>query len=531
MMPPAGAVAFRSTSRLVPILCLASLSSAPCLAAAPQDRYSRPDPYDASVRVLRDAVQPPQPGTRNPGLTALINLNDPDLRPLFQSLVQRQDQPILQSDAIIGIASADAGGTIDPFTLRQVTDASLRSEVIKSLIGRRLIKPAELNQILRWPDAPTAEDRLFLAAALEREGASWSPSELDGITETSPTELRALAALLLLEHGQPGPWETFRTSFAGLPLEDRNELLALLAPAIRSYRLESAVDPLLKLATDRDIDATVRAAVVGSALELDAPTGVAALRQEVALDRSPPNMLRYALLLLVASELEGIDREAFSIFDGSESTEVEALVAAGRCAHGGPECAAAFNRTIDLGLRPAAEWCMERARRLAEQDPELTREVMNRVLDLAMQARDSREPILILAVKAAETLVELDPDSLRRRLEDPATPPPLLDSLALALIEAASDRTHRSSHPESRRTAAANLASAVRSKLPRRFDSMALIAIARSGRPLTPDELEQLGAIASGGGRIDEPLQVQAAWLYLKAAGRYREALARIAPE
>jgi len=529
-MPPAGAVAFRSPFRLVPALCLASLSSALCF-AAPQDRYARPDPYDASVRVMRDAVRPPQTAARNPGMTALVTLNDPELRPLFQSLVQRQDQAILQSDAIIGIAAADASGTIDPFTLRQVSDPGLRSEVIKSLIGRRLIKPTEINQILRWPDAPSAEDRLFLVAALEREGAPWAASELDGITEESAAEFRALAALLLLEHGQPGSWEAFRAAFAGLPLEDRNELLALLAPAIRSYRLESAVDPLLKLASDRDIDATVRAAVVGSALELDAPTGIAALRQEVALDRSPRNLMRYALLLLVASELDGIDRDAFTIFDGSETKEVDVLVAAGRCAHGGPECAAAFNAVIDLGLRPAAEWCMERARRLAETDPDLTREVMNRVLDLAMQARDPREPILILAVKAAEALVELDPESLRRRLEDSATPAPLLDSISLALIEAAGDRTHRSNHPETRRTAAADLASAVRGNLPRRFDSMALVAIARSGRALTPDELEQLGAVASGGGRVDDPIQVQAAWLYLKAAGRSREALARIAPE
>jgi len=519
-MPPCGAVGLLLLSALV---------------AAPQERYARPDPYESSIRTLREAARLPSGAARSPALLALIALEDPDLRPLFQSLVQHPDRPVMQADAIVGIASADPNGTIDAFTLRQITDKELRSEVLKTLIGRGLIKPAEINQILRWPDGLLPEDSLFLVATLEREGAPWQPADLDPVAETTVAELRALRAILLLEKGDAKSWESLRQDIALMPKEDRNALLAALAPAVRSYRLEQSIGPLLRLAADRDIDPNVRAAVVGSALDLDAKAGMDVLRQEVDEDRSQPNLLRYCLLALVVSEKPGVDPELFKIFEGSGSKELDALAAAGVCSKGGAGCADAFKRVIDLGFRPAAEWCIQRASELSDTDPDLSRAVMNHVLDLAAQARDPRETIVLLAVKAAEELILLDPDSLRERLLNSPVPVPIIEAISLAMVDAAKPMSSRSDRSDpradARREAAATLATSVRSKLARRYDSMALVAMARAGRPLSAQDLEQLGAIASGGGRVDEGIQVQAAWLYLKAHGRHQEAIARISPE
>lgn len=527
MMPPFGAVALLTTVTVL---------------ASHQDRYARPDPFDSSVSTLREAVRVPPTGGRNPALLALIELDDPEIRPLFQSLVQKQDRPVMQADAILGIARADSNGSIDAFTLRQVSDLQLRSEVLKSLIGRGLLKPDAINQILRWQnDEVLPEDRLFLVATLQRDGAPWQPSDIESIAQTKSSELRALYSLLLLEKGQSDSWEEFRTVIGEMSPEDRSSLLGILAPAIRSYKLKSAVDPLLRLAADRDVDGNVRAAVIGSALELQPAAGLAAMTQEVTADRSQRNLLRYALLLLVVADREGIDPVAFDLFNDAGASEIAQLAAAGRCANGGAGCADAFKSVIDLGIRPAAEWSMARAAALAETDAPLARDVMNRVLDLAAQARSPREPILILAVNAARELITLDPDGLRRRLSDPSTPPSIQEAIVLAMVDAAGGSAGtelRSLATESqtvvianRRKAAAELAASIRGKLPRRFDSMALVAMARGGVALSAADVEHLGVIAAGGGRVDDSIQVQAAWLHLKAIGRHRDALARLAPE
>jgi len=533
MMPPVGAVALLIATTIV---------------AAPQDRYTRPDPFDASVRTVREAVRLPPGGARSPALLALIDLEDPELQPLFQALVQRQDRPVMQADAIVGIARADPRRSIDPFIVRQVSDLGLRSEVIKSLIGRGLLKPKEINQILRWPEAEQLlpEDRLFLVATLARDSAEWDVSDIEPVANTETPELRALYSLLLLEKGETARWEEFRSKIAEMTPSERSSLLGALAPAVRAYRLKSSVAPLLRLAADRDVDANIRAAIIGSALELDSDVGLAAMKQELALDRDQRNMLRYSLLLLVVSETKGIGPEAFDLFKDSGSREIDVLIAAGRCAHSGEGCAEALTRVIDLGLRPAAEWALARASALAKTDPALARTVMTHTLDLAAQARDPREPIVMLGVKAAVELIALDPDELRRRLQDTATPPAVQEAIALAMVAAASERAmptsiaSDSSSPgqaaaedsmTARRMAAADFASSTRGNLPRRFDSMALVAIARGRGSLSAAEIEQLGVIGAGGGRVDEAIRVQAAWLHLKALGRHREALGRIAPE
>ena len=59
-----------------------------------------------------------------------------------------------------------------------------------------------------------------------------------------------------------------------------------------------------------------------------------------------------------------------------------------------------------------------------------------------------------------------------------------------------------------------------------RADSMALILIAKHAEQISPEELQQLAVIGSGGGLVTATLEVQAAWLYLKHAAKIEQALA-----
>ena len=61
-----------------------------------------------------------------------------------------------------------------------------------------------------------------------------------------------------------------------------------------------------------------------------------------------------------------------------------------------------------------------------------------------------------------------------------------------------------------------------------RADCLALLLVAKHAKSLPPDDLRQLGLIASGGGQVSGILQTQAAWLYLKLAGKVDEGLSAI---
>jgi hypothetical protein len=81
------------------------------------------------------------------------------------------------------------------------------------------------------------------------------------------------------------------------------------------------------------------------------------------------------------------------------------------------------------------------------------------------------------------------------------------------------------------RAAAGRLARGILGEGGRRCDSLAILAIARTDEPLSPDDLEMLAVAAAGGGRLDPSLEVQAAWLYLDRLDRIPETLASAAGE
>jgi hypothetical protein len=77
---------------------------------------------------------------------------------------------------------------------------------------------------------------------------------------------------------------------------------------------------------------------------------------------------------------------------------------------------------------------------------------------------------------------------------------------------------------------AAKFARMVRGKLAQRGESMALVTIAKASPTLSPAELVELGRIGGGGGRVEEPIQMQAAWLFLKQSNKVAQATPKLTP-
>ena len=116
---------------------------------------------------------------------------------------------------------------------------------------------------------------------------------------------------------------------------------------------------------------------------------------------------------------------------------------------------------------------------------------------------------------AASRLFDIDPDALIGQLDRAPDNSLMQEAILLGLLESTSP-------------AAATAARRVKRSGFSRADSLATILIAKHSEQLTPDDLQQLGAIAAGGGKISEVLRAQAAWLYLRHADRIEQALVNV---
>ncbi len=114
---------------------------------------------------------------------------------------------------------------------------------------------------------------------------------------------------------------------------------------------------------------------------------------------------------------------------------------------------------------------------------------------------------------ATSRLFEIDPETVTQLLAQVPDDSLTQQAMLLGLLE-------------SRSAAAGDAARGVKRIGFSQADSVALILIAKHAQPPSPEELQQLGVIASGGGRVSEGLRAQAAWLYLKHTSKIEQALA-----
>jgi hypothetical protein len=141
--------------------------------------------------------------------------------------------------------------------------------------------------------------------------------------------------------------------------------------------------------------------------------------------------------------------------------------------------------------------------------------VLAAVMDLVSRENRGNLPpgISDLAIEACSRLVTDDPAGLERRLLEAEQDQALQELILYGLFTAGT--------PE-----AAAIAAKVRGKASRTGDSLALLLVARHANSLPEADLKQLALIVAGGGRVEDPLETQAAWLYAKLAGRGPEAIA-----
>lgn len=499
------------------LAALGGLASSPLLAetgpwqSAPPSPYGPVDPVEASTRQIRDAVNYRPDGGHHVLLTSLRQLRDPSLRPLFQSLVQAPHWT-LQLDGILGLAEL-SGGSIEPFLLEQIADPRERAAGIRASLSLGLVDVDETTAMLQWKGL-SPEDRLAILSTRVRRGGDAPIEELRGLVEHENPEVSVVAALLLADRLDEA-WHLDRVleRLDRLGPEARNRTIVSLAQEAERLRSPEAATILAMLAIDERSDRSASLACLASLLAIDEVAGVDLWEDLFARETTGSGRLRAALLLL-ASEIR-LHSETLSMLDG-QGAVLESLAASARAINAGSGQAEALRAVLEGGHRLSIAWAMTA---LLDQPREVAAPFYGSIIeDLVAKRLDPS--LLPVAIEATTRLTSLDPDRLAPMIEKSAGGDEAILEALLVGILAADDRP-----------AAARLGRLVLGKAGRRCDSLALLAIARTDEPLSRDELELLGIAASGGGRLDPALQVQAAWIFLRRSGRLDQALAGVFAE
>ncbi len=472
-------------------------------------QYARATPYETSVTQLQKALSPSTTGIQHFRWVSLRLLADPAMNPLFEYLTKSQDIG-LRVDGFMGMALVSADKSLNAQQVNQLKDPALRRLLITEALGLDLLKPAALNSFLLEPDL-TNYERALLVAELHRQGQPWDKSLLLNAASDDASEVAGLASMLLLERADTNAWLGFTQKCATLPIDEQAELLAQLANAARQYRITAALEPLLAITAQST--GAERAAVIIAAVSLSPTTGQNIVLEKIKTDRTQSNLVKMGLLML--SSKTGFQASDFELLRNGDPL-VEVMVNAG-VAMRSPSSnqAAALGALLENGNRSTSEFVLSLAATLPNDiSLPLLLETLNRIAK-GKSLASADQIVTLLAVQQLLRIPQAHPELLKLTLAS-------MDK-NIELVETIMSVVADSSNAD-----AAAFARSIRGKLPRRGESMALLALAKNFTPLTAEEIAELGSIASGGGKVNDSLQIQAAWLYLKYANQEKDAITKL---
>jgi len=490
---------------------LAFLCAAPLTA-----QYEPTSAWDATVRELRSATTSQRDGSHHARLVALRGLEDPSLAPFFEGLLNG-DHWSIQVDGLLGLAEVSTPRAARLDLLDRLSGEENRSSAIRAALLLRLLDAKSIGTILGWDDL-SAADRVLLVAESMRIGESAVGEDmLRKLAESRNEEVAGLGAFLLQQALRDGSAaDQFATRVDAMPADRRNVLLGILSALYTRYEVRPGIDFLVRRLEGPDASSTspeATLAMLAAILPEDADAGYRIWKNAVAKETSPAQVLRLAALLLTSDTSLPPNAGEPLRSSGVGDAELKARYAdAIEALASGADPAKALEALVATRHRPTVAAALEASRRLAEADRP---RVLAAVVDLLNREtrRDLAAGISDLAIEACSRLAAADPAGLERRLLAAEQDQALQELLLYGLYSAGT--------PE-----AAAIAAKVRGKVSRTGESLALLLVARHASTLPEADLKQLALITAGGGRIEEPLETQAAWLYAKLSGRGPEAIA-----
>ncbi len=471
------------------------------------------DPYESSIGMLRQAITPQRDGSHLPLLFALRQLRDPGLGGLFGQLVEQANQKEqwpMQVHAVLGLAEIDQKKQIDPHLIAKVTPEA-QEAIVASALDANLLPEAMLGDVLA-SDQLTGMTRLFLLAERQLLKQSLDMEELVRLSKSDDSHVAGLSSALLAQNGSADALKSFDVLLAAKPVTERLAVTLWLMDGARRYQLTALADWIAGAMAQKDADPDLVYRGTLALLSLDPARGIPAWERYLGDKPSFPHRVRCGTILLAARSKPPVSAYDKLLPAANDEELIARIADIGKALANSSDPAPALIALLDVGHAKTSLWAMEY---LKEMPNEQSRPVYEYLIDRMNDPKAQWSEGVGQAVEATARLFEIDPDGVLARLNKAEDDSALQQAILLGLFEADSPRIGEAA-----------------AALPRigsgRADSLALLLQAKHAKTLTADQLKQLGTIASGGGRVSEILQVQAAWLYLRHSGKTEQAIAEV---
>ena len=488
--------------------CILALSSG---RAAVADTES--DTFDSAVFLLDSCTRVSRDGRHHLLLRALRHLADPELMPLFSSLIDSPYTPF-KIHGFLGAAECAADHKLDLTRMASLEDSAEQAQVISAAMDGGLLSDEQAEQILNWDGLDNAI-KVVVATQLIQAGRFDRPEVLEAATQSENLARRHLGLLLLGQHGNAGALARLdELSVSEDPQRDR--VREMLLRTAGQHKLGKIAPWALRLSAEPKLGRRLRLLGLRTALQFDAPGATDAWRRQFAESTDVSDRKRLALMALDLSPQ--LPAALFEPLIGDDDALVDQVGKVGRAVASKREIAAAVLSLIDLGYTIANAWAL----RYASDDAgaEDAAAILKALIEAYEQGSErGRSRRLDDAVSATKLLFERDPagakDFLRPLLASADTDPLLAQGVLLGLIRCGTPGPHVviDGLPPFKARAARNLA---------------LLLRARFGQGLSSEALRELGLMVRGGGLRQGALRVQAAWLYLKITNQVEPALAQV---
>ena len=434
------------------------------------------------------------------------------MQDMFYRLLQHDDWHV-QVHALLGLAEIDEGTQLDPWLVTQITPLA-REQVIANAIDMEMLTPEGMQKILEW-DRLEASNQLLLMAELQKRGMNdlFDAKQLRSLTNDNDLVVAAIASLLISED-DPAPLSAVNARLEIASPSERLSVLRRMIEVIRIYELEAAAPWLDEILEDEPSEDLLYWGTY--TLMTVAPDRARAhWDRMIGSDPSYRNRIMGAIQFLEADLAP--DADVRTRLKAQDDPLISMILDTADARADGQPVSANVKQLIDTGHPRVIDWAM----RTSKEFPlDQAVSIYGHFIDLPETTRKRSQQITQRshAISAMATLLEIAPDEAVDRLRDAEDDSMQQQTLLMGSMQ--------SQHPE-----LAEVVGQIRRIGSSRADSLALLLLARTNKELSPADLQQLGRISAGGGQLNNTLQIQAAWLYLKHTGGLQTAMVRLAPE
>ncbi len=465
---------------------------------------------ESAVWLLKKATLVHQNGMHNVLLRALRQMDDPSLKPLFSDLVQKR-HPVLKIHGILGLGEMSEDDRIDLALVAEIKDTATQAQLVSSAMEGELISTDQARQLMSWPGLDPAV-KVIVATQLVKDKALTDQAALDEAMASDNLALKSMAALLKLELGQANAIAVLNELSVSEQSNRDTVRLMLLQTAVR-YEFASIAPWAMAVALEPDTDHNLSLLALRTAMKFKAPQATQAWAQRFNSTTSPADRIRLAVLALDLAA--GLDPANFDTLVADQDPVVKQMGVIGKLNATGVDSTGEILKLLELNHLLATKWALQHA---TEMPIDKAKAIL---VGLILNAEGGENPDRFRAQRLENTVIATQ-NLAEKAADGPVILQNLLTQVPTLTQEAMLVGLIRAAKGEPAKIIAGMKWNSDTAEY------LALLLKAKHGQPLDEAATAKLAMIVRGGAGLQEPLRVQAAWLYLKSTSQDKFALASV---